>query len=732
MLLRSRLTPVGIDVDPTTGLPAALVSDTIKVPLRSGVTLRTGGWEERSPFGGLRYPDARELTTARLVDPDVLRRVDAGTETLFVHTAVDGWDMWWEYRFRPEHPRLSLGLLLRAPDADAARVLRGLEVELAFALPGSGSWTLNAPGNGLRPDVPLSALTSPVGLASSTSMSGASGLVVATDASPVSLVCWPFSRTEIGRLQVSAAEGELRVDVRTGLAGAPAKGAELEYQGIGLDLLGADWPTLRAEIPRWYDTLGLHTPRSKPDWVASASIFEAQIGWSVFAGDWRYEPYPDAAALLADLGRIAGLGFDTIQVMPRQPYPSYNVHDYDDIDTSYGDEGVLQELVERAHERDMRVILDVLLHGVLDRESIGEAADAVRAGPHGFLADHRAETRNVPGNQAWSRHILDFEQHWKDGSPQRHRLADEHPDWFCRDSAGNITGIYTKAFDHTNTEWQDYVIAAMVRLVERLGIDGFRFDAPTYNTMANWAPRVRERASASPLGCLRLFRRMRPVLKALSPDLLLYTEPSSVVLRESMDLNYNYDEHRPIAAVTEPVDPVPGWGLRHARDLAGWLRDRDAVLPAGSMTAHHIDSHDTFWWQLPGRKWRRERLGLDLTRALQAVFQLSGGAYMMFVGGETGLEDDLRVLHRLRRTRPELASGTCDYAAVELETDDVFAVVRATADSSCLVLVNMSDRPQPITGTLPALPGPVFDLYSGQHLSVPLVLEPYQPSALAL
>src|SRR3712207_1592256 len=89
---------------------------------------------------------------------------------------------------------------------------------------------------------------------------------------------------------------------------------------------------------------------------------------------------------------------------------------------------------------------------------------------------------------AWSRHILDFEPHWHGGSPPRHQLVDEHPEWFMRNSAQEIIGIYTNAFDVANPAWQEYFMRASEDLVRRLDIDGFRFDAPTYNDLPNWSP----------------------------------------------------------------------------------------------------------------------------------------------------------------------------------------------------------------------------------------------------
>ncbi len=146
-------------------------------------------------------------------------------------------------------------------------------------------------------------------------------------------------------------------------------------------------------------------------------------------------------------------------------------------------------------------------------------------------------------------------------------------------------------------------------------------------------------------------------MKTLKPDAMLYTEPSGTLFRQTMDITYNYDEHWLIHAVLRPESALGKnpLGIRHARDLAAWFRDKEAALPTGAMTARHIDSHDTFWWPLPGFKWRREQYGLPATRALLAIWSLIGGVYMTFVGGEIGIEPDVRRVNRLRHENPRFA-----------------------------------------------------------------------------
>jgi hypothetical protein len=448
--------------------------------------------------------------------------------------------------------------------------------------------------------------------------------------------------------------------------------------------------------------VGLSTPSDRSAWIETASIFEVQIGKSVFHGGYEYAPYPTVKDLLADLGRIKGMGYDMIQVMPRQPYPSYNVHDYADITTSYGDEDDLRTLVAACHALDMHVILDILLHGVMDQEVMAQTAARVRSGPFAALLDRptNASLDFRPGHEqdyliAWSRHILDFEPYWSGGSPPRHPLADQHPEWFLRDPAQQIIGIYTKAFDVAHPAWQEYFSRSCEDLVRRLDIDGFRFDAPTYNDLPNWSKATEGRASYSALGCLTLFEQLRTRLKRLKPDVILYTEPSGVLFRQTMDITYNYDEQWLIPAVLQPSEDTftQRTSVRNGRELAGWFRDRNAVLPTGALITHHIDSHDSFWWPMPGEKWKREQWGLPATRALMAVYALSGGAYMTFVGGEDGIEADTRRVHRLKKDLPELARGQARYEVVEVEHAAVYAVVRQQGDACSVVLVNLSAEP---------------------------------------
>lgn len=708
-----------VELDGETGAPCRLWLDPDPEPFQVAVraTIVTGGTEVRGRMGGLEYPGTRDVALA--TGATIVEETDAGDERrvrIAVQTSEPAtWSAAWLLTLRDApgpRPRLSLELELTAgsePD-----VARNVHLEVAVVLPDPDAWLVDSPGNPIRRSVPLPDITREVEVSPAAGVSGSAGVVAVSrpatgDRPPRTFLAWPLPGAGIGTSSLLPVSGGIAFRWVTDLAGRLEPGGSLRVQWLHLDLLADPYAAVLARMPAALAALGVTSPADPPAWAVATSIYEVQIGFGVFAGGFRYEPYPTMADLLADLPRIAELGFDCIQIMPRQPYPSYNVHDYRDITTSYGDEDDLRALVQAAHARGVRVILDILMHGVIDGEIMEETLAGIHAGPYAdrldeVIPDVTSLDLVDPVEKdlypiAWCGHIVNFGPYWIGGSPRRHPLADEHPEWFCRDSAGRITGVYTKAFDLAHPTWRRWFIDAALDLVRRLDIDGFRFDAPMYNAFHNWSERTRANAAVSMLGCLELFIDLRRELRALRPDALLYTEPSGVLYRQTMDMVYNYDEQFLVRAVMTGGAGRSHW-VRSGPDLARWLADRDASLAEGSLTVHHLDSHDSFWWPYPGQKWRREQYGIPATSAWMTLFALSGGPYMTFVGGEVGIEDQVRRVHAIRKASPVFARGVSDPDAVDAGDDRVYAVVRRFEDAVGVLLVNLSEASLTLDVTL--------------------------------
>lgn len=706
IVIQDRQGRLAIELDPIAGVPSAIVAGLAsgreeRVPVTWSTTLVTEGVEvERQPYG-LTYDQTVQLSTFVLAPRGITREYDGDDEVVTVSTYADSWQVDWEYRFRLASPRLEVQLVLSP--REGIGTIRDVELAIALHLDDLASWDVHAPGSGIRATVSANAFEADTPVSESC-FTGSGAVIIDRQSPPTALLLWPFSRTEHSVNRLRSNGGALELHVSTLLGGRIDAGERLRWGSIEIDLFTETWDGLRPTTGAWFRAIDVARPNDTASWIPGSSLFEVQIGTSVFWNGFEYSPYPTVRDLYNDLGRIAGLGFDVIQIMPKQPFPSYNVYDYADISTSYGDAEDLKSVVKAAHALGMKVILDILMHGVIDADIIHRAADRVRNGP--YFSRLNEGTDIVPDEAflaydgqdylvSWARHIVDFEEHWASGSPGSHPLVDQHPEWFVRNSAGEIIGVYTKAFDVSNPDWQDYFTEAALRLMMDLDIDGFRFDAPTYNDFPNWSKETEKRASRQQLGAVKYFGRLRERMKQLKPEAMLYTEPAGTLFRETMDITYNYDEHWLIHAVLRPsyVLKKNPLAVHTARELADWFRDKQAMLPPGALTARHIDSHDTFWWPLPGFKWRREQYGLAATKALIATWSLIGGSYMTFVGGESGVEAELRRMNRLRHELPEIRTGRADYDAVTASDDRLFAVARLGEGAVSLVLVNLANEP---------------------------------------
>ena len=509
--------------------------------------------------------------------------------------------------------------------------------------------------------------------------------------------CGPSTRHEIATVSLVAETAGARLRVTTNLAGDPPGDGSLRYAGLNLDALDVAWGTGREPLSPGPVHARRALPRAKTG-VGTLCHHLRDPGRAVrFAGGWAYGPYPQLEDVTADLERIATLGFDTVQLMPRQPYPSYNVDDYGDIDTTYGGRDALWDLVRRARGWGCTSYWTSSSTGCSTTARLATPwPGCARAGcwrsrrplqvtcsptrrPASLRCDGPgASTSPTLPPTGWTAHPPSTRSPWSGrggfaGTVRRSSSVCTPRPSTWPTKAGR-TGFARPSWAWWRTS----------RLTVSASTPRPTTTSPTGRRPGEGTP------STSSTGGVTLFERLRRQLKARFPEVLMFTEPSGVVLRESMDMNYNYDELWLVPALmAEPgAVRVPLSGSQ----LAAWLDERDATLPADALTCHHLDSHDTFWWPAPGHKWRREQIGLPATRALTWCLALAGGPFMMFTGGEVGMEQDVARLLHLRRQREELRHGGADFSAAELDDEAVFAVLRHHGSSGLLVLVNLSPR----------------------------------------
>ena len=173
----------------------------------------------------------------------------------------------------------------------------------------------------------------------------------------------------------------------------------------------------------------IETNLQHPEWVKNAIIYEVNVR--------QYTPEGTFAALENHLDRLQKTGIDILWMMPIYPIgveerkgalgSYYAVQDYYGVNTEFGTIEDFKHFLNKAHQMGFKVILD-------------------------WVANHTSR------DAVWVK---------------------ENPEWFCRDSLGNIATLYdwtdVSVLNYEKSEVREAMISAMKYWVE-VGVDGFRCD----------------------------------------------------------------------------------------------------------------------------------------------------------------------------------------------------------------------------------------------------------------
>ena len=102
---------------------------------------------------------------------------------------------------------------------------------------------------------------------------------------------------------------------------------------------------------------------AKNDWYKSMVVYQI---WPRSFCDGNGDGIGDLWGVLSKLDYIKSLGVDAIWFSPLYPTPNadfgYDVADYKNINPEYGDLEVFKEVLDGAHERGMRVFMDLVVN----------------------------------------------------------------------------------------------------------------------------------------------------------------------------------------------------------------------------------------------------------------------------------------------------------------------------------------------------------------------------------
>ena len=232
--------------------------------------------------------------------------------------------------------------------------------------------------------------------------------------------------------------------------------------------------------------LGALEARTPPPGLETSVIYE------IFPRS--FSPEGNLNGVTAKLDVLQHLGVNVLWLMPLHPvgqvgkkgtYGSpYAVRDYYAIDPAYGTKDDLRRLVEQAHQRQMKVILDI-------------------------VANHTS---------------LDS-------------VMMAHPNFYKRDGQGKVLSPYdwtdVAALDYTNPELRRYMADMLVYWIKDFNLDGFRCDAAGEVPTDFWE-NTRKRLDQIHPGILMLAEASKPELLRSAFD-LDYSWPLMAALNNTIE-----------------------------------------------------------------------------------------------------------------------------------------------------------------------------------------------------
>ncbi|MFN8660514.1 MAG: alpha-amylase family glycosyl hydrolase [Thermomicrobiales bacterium] len=397
----------------------------------------------------------------------------------------------------------------------------------------------------------------------------------------------------------------------------------------------------------------------------------------------NFDP-PGFAGVMARLDSLADLGVTSLWLTPITPtLPGafgYEVLDYTDIRSDYGSKDEFRALVDGAHARGMRVLLDVVPNHTSDQHPFALEAE-----------------RNGPGSPYW--------------------------DYYDRDETGAPTHYFSwhhlPNLNVDNPAVQQFIQDAFAYWMREFGVDGFRIDAI-------WGIRQRNP---------QFLAALVQALRAINPDVLLIAEAGArdpYYAEHDFDAAYDWNEElgqwawRDVFSGERP----PGEVLTEAITNAG------QGYRADNLVLRFLNNNDT------GPRFITT-YGVGCYRAAMAMLLTLPGIPCLFTGDEVGAEyepyktpgvidwsdrhglrDDVRRLIALRKQVPALHSR--GWKPLEVSpADSLFAYLRGDRKSGqAVVVINFLPDEQRVALDLPARctsDGQMRDQWSGETYGIPEV-----------
>ena len=430
------------------------------------------------------------------------------------------------------------------------------------------------------------------------------------------------------------------------------------------------------------------TTVNHPEWSRNAVIYEVNLR--------QYSDSGNVTSFARELPRLKDLGVDILWMMPIHPISQkdrkgtlgsyYSVADYTAFNPEFGTIEQFKDMVKQSHAQGMKVILD-------------------------WVPNHSGR------DNIW---------------------VEQHPDWYRKDSVGNMVGLYdwtdVYCFDYSNPEMRKGMIDAMKFWLTDVDVDGFRCDVAMEVPTDFWD-------------------EARPQLEAAKPGIFMLAEASKPELQKNgFDMGYNWpmkDLFSEIAATSGQYTykgadgKVKEFPEKHAADIKKLLDSQAEDYPKDTYLMNMVTNHDLNSWE--GTEF--ERLG-NLTSAFAVLSYTLPGMPMIYTGQETGMnrafeffEKDkapqweprnefftfYQNLNNLKHSQQALAAGLegGEMVIYPTESPDLFIFSREKGDSKVAVLTNLGKEATAVnfTAEKPSVDG-MKNYFTSEAAAIPAQLNP--------
>lgn len=384
----------------------------------------------------------------------------------------------------------------------------------------------------------------------------------------------------------------------------------------------------------------------KTDWYKDAVFYEVQVrAFCDSNGDGK----GDLAGLTSKLDYLQALGVDTIWMLPIFPSPlrddGYDVADYTSIHSHFGDLEDFKVLLEAAHARGLRVLVELVVNHTSDQHPWFQASRDPNHPEHAKYRDWYVWSDTDDQYRGVRIIFLDTEPSNWSYDPVRgqyfwHRFFSHQPD-----------------LNYDNPEVQRAMLKAVQYWID-LGVDGFRVDAPPYLI-------EREGTSCENLPETHAYcKRLRAFVDAYAPGTFLLSEanmwPEDVIEYYGDGDEFHMNFHFPLM-------PRIFMALaKQDRSDIEAIMARTPALPEGCQWGTFLRCHDELTLEmvtLDDRKFMwdfyapeaRMRLNLGIRRRLapllqndRAAIEVANSMLLTFVGSpvlyygdEIGMGDNI-------------------------------------------------------------------------------------------